>query len=128
MNERDPRTEAILGAAFEVHNTLGPGFEETIYQRALHHEFLARDLDAVREVDIDIYYKGEKVGKKRVDFLVADVLVEIKAKSVFDPQDFVQTLTYLKASGYPIGLLLNFGATRLEFKRLISTQARPLLD
>ncbi len=126
--QRDPRTEAILGAAFEVHTTLGPGFEETIYQRALAREFAVRNLDAAREVWLDIRYKGEIVGRKRVDFLVEGIMLEIKAKSEFEPQDFVQAISYLKATGSTIGLLLNFGSAKLEYKRLIqshSTQMQP---
>jgi GxxExxY protein len=123
LAERDPRTAAILGAAFEVHNTLGSGFEETIYQRAVQRELIARDLDAAREVEIEIFYKGEVIGNKRVDFIVGEVLVEIKAKSVFDPQDFVQALSYLKASGFSVGLLLNFGSQRLEYRRLVNSRA-----
>jgi GxxExxY protein len=123
--EQDPRTGAILAAAFEVHNTLGPGFEEVFYQRALHRELLARGLDAVREVEIDVLYKGEKLGTKRVDFLVGEIMVEIKAKSQEDPQDYVQTLSYLRASGYAVGLLLNFGGQRLRCKRLANSGGRP---
>jgi GxxExxY protein len=119
--ERDPRTAAILAAAFEVHNTLGPGFEEVFYQRALHRELAARDLDVAREVEIEICYKGMRLGRKRVDFMVDDVMVEIKAKSAFEPQDFVQTLSYLRASGYQVSLLLNFGASRLEYRRLVNS-------
>ena len=122
MGERDPRTAAILGAAFEVHNVLGPGFEETIYQRALEREFEARGLDAAREVWIDIHYKDVVVGKKRVDFLVEGVLLEIKAKSEFERQDFVQAVSYLKASHYPVGMLLNFGAAKVGYKRLVQSQ------
>ena len=65
-------------------------------------------------------YKGEKVGRKRVDFIIDEVMVEIKAKGELEPVDFVQTLSYLKASGYKVGLLLNFGATRLEIKRIVN--------
>lgn len=121
----DPRTRAILGAAFEVHNTLGPGFQETIYQSALALEFAARDLDASREVWIDVAYKGIKVGTRRVDFVVEDVMVEIKARSTEEPADFVQTLSYLRASGFQVALLLNFGMPRLAYHRLIHTSTLP---
>ena len=92
MSERtdDPRTSAILAAAYEVHNTLGPGFEEVFYQRALAREFAARDLDFAREVEITVDYKGEKLGTKRVDFMVGDVMVEIKACNAFAPEHYVQ--------------------------------------
>ena len=117
-------TSKIIAAAQEVHRVLGPGFEEVIYQRALAKEFPAHGLEYSREVWIDVYYKGEKVGRKRVDFIVGDgsgdVMVEIKAKAALEPVDFVQALSYLKASGYKVGLLLNFGGERLEIKRLVN--------
>ena len=75
-----------------------------------------------REVWIDVLYKGEKIGRKRVDFVIGDsgddVMVEIKAKGALEEVDFVQTLSYLKASGYRVGLLINFGCKRLEIKRV----------
>jgi GxxExxY protein len=108
-----------------VHNTLGPGFEEVFYQRALAREFAARDLDFEREVEIPVHYKGEKLGIKRVDFLVGDVMVEIKACSAFMPEHFVQALSYLRASRYRTGLLLNFGAARVEVKRLSNGWGEP---
>jgi GxxExxY protein len=111
-------TARIIAAAQEVHLTLGPGFEEVIYQRALARELPAHDLEFSREVWIDVLYKGGKVGHKRVDFVVDQVMVEIKAKAVIEAVDVVQSLSYLKASGYTVGLLLNFGATKLEIKRL----------
>jgi GxxExxY protein len=103
---------------------LGPGFEEVIYQRALALELPAHDLDFSREVWIDVHYKGEKVGSKRVDFIVDQVLVETKAKAALENVDFVQTLFYLKASGYTVALLLNLGAKRLEIKRIVYEKAR----
>ena len=117
-------TSKIIAAAQEVHRVLGPGFEEVIYQRALAKEFPTHGLEYDREVWIDVYYKGEKVGRKRVDFIAGDgsgdVMVEIKAKSALEPVDFVQALSYLKASGYKVGLLLNFGGKQLEIKRLVN--------
>ncbi len=113
-------TARIIAAAKEVYRKLGPGFEEVIYQRALALELPAHDLEFSREVWIDIHYKGRKIGRKRVDFIVDEVMVEIKAKAELEPVDFVQTLSYLKASGYKVGLLLNFGASKLEIKRLVN--------
>jgi GxxExxY protein len=125
VNEQYPLsalTSNIIAAAHEVHRALGPGFEEVIYQRALAMELPAHDLECSREVWIDVVYKGEKVGRKRVDFFVGDdkgeVLVEVKAKAAMEDVDFVQTLSYLKASGHKVGLLINFGSKRLEIKRL----------
>jgi len=115
-------TAQIIAAAQEVHRTLGPGFRELIYQRALAKELPAYGLEFDREVWIDVFYKGEKIGQKRVDFVVGDssgdVMVEVKAKAELEEVDSVQTLSYLKASGYQVGLLINFGSKRLEIKRL----------
>lgn len=124
----DPRyplsaeTAKILAAAHEVHNCLGPGFEEVIYQRALAKELPVHGLEFSREVSMDVLYKGEKVGHKRVDFMVGNdvesVLVEIKAKSKLEDVDFVQALSYLKAAGCRVGMLINFGSKQLEIRRL----------
>ena len=118
-------TGKIIGAAQDVHRTLGPGFRELVYQRALALELDNRGIEATREVWIDVVYKGQKVGRHRVDFVVGDasgsVMVEIKAKADLEDVHFIHTLSYLKASGYQIGLLINFGARSLEVKRLINT-------
>ena len=113
-------TARIIAAAQEVHRQLGPGFEEVIYQRALARELPTHNLDFSREVWIDVHYKGERVGKKRVDFIIDAVMVEIKAKAGLQPVDHVQTLSYLKASGYKVGLLFNFGGAKLMIKRLVN--------
>jgi len=113
-------TARIIAAAMEVHRALGPGFMEVIYQRALALELPAHGLEFSREVWIDVFYKGEKVGRKRVDFIIDEVMVEIKAKSLLEPVDFIQTLSYLKASGYKVALLFNFGGQKLEVKRLVN--------
>lgn len=128
MNKRYVRAEyphsevtaRIIAAAQEVHHELGPGFREVIYQRALARELPAHGLAFDREVWIDIYYKGERIGRRRVDFVVEEVMLEIKARATLEAVHFVQTLSYLKASGYQVGLLLNFGSPRLEIKRLIN--------
>lgn len=112
-------TSKIIASAFEVHNTLGPGFEEVFYQRALHRELLAAGLDAVREVEIEVNYKDLVLGKKRVDFIIEQCLVEIKAKSMLEDVDKIQTLSYLKASGYKVALLINFGGAKVEIRRLV---------
>jgi len=120
----DDATRDIIGAAIEVHRTLGPGFMEVTYQRALALELEARGLDFSREVKIPVHYKGRQIDTRRVDFVVEDCLVEIKAKAEFDPQDYIQTLSYLKASGYRVGLLINFGAKKAEFRRLVYDPTR----
>ncbi len=113
-------TSRIIAAATDVHRNLGPGFEEVIYQRSLALELQAQGLESNREVWIDVLYRGVKVGRKRVDFLIEGVMVEIKARSDLQEVDFVQALSYLKASGYKVGLLLNFGSTKLQIKRLVN--------
>lgn len=114
-------TGKVIGCAMEVRRVLGPGFEEVFYQRALHRELCAAGIECEREVWIEVEYKGVSLGKKRVDFVVGDCLVEIKAKSALDDVDKVQTLSYLKASGRPIALLLNFGGEELDIKRIANT-------
>lgn len=117
-------TSRIIACAIEVHKTLGPGFEEVFYPRALGRELAAAGIEATREVWIDVNYKGLKLGTKRVDFVIEDVLVEIKAKAALDDVDKVQTLSYLKASGYPIGLLINFGGAEIDIKRIANTRGK----
>lgn len=117
-------TSRIIACAIEVHKDLGPGFEEVFYQRALYREFAAHGIEATREVDIEVQYKGLSLGKKRVDFIVEDCLLEIKAKTALEDVDKVQTLSYLKASGYPIGLLINFGGVEIEIKRIANTRGK----
>lgn len=117
-------TSRIIACAIEVHKTLGPGFEELFYQRALDRELAAAGVEATREVWIDVHYKGLKLGTKRVDFVIEDCLVEIKAKAALEDVDKVQTLSYLKASGYPIGLLINFGGVEIEIKRIANTKGK----
>jgi GxxExxY protein len=126
VNERYPLsglTGKVISAAQIVHRELGPGFEEVIYQRALALELPAQGLEYSREVLMEVYYRGKRVGRKRVDFLIDDatgsVIVEIKAKSTLEKVDFVQALSYLKASNLKVGLLLNFGAKQLEIRRLV---------
>lgn len=97
---------------------LGPGFQEVIYQRALELEFAAAGLDFSREVEVPVYYKGEKIGTRRVDFLVEGCMLEIKAKSSLAPEDYVQAESYVKAADYELGLLINFGGLKIEIKRV----------
>jgi len=115
----------IIGAAFEVHNFLGVGFQEVIYQRALAYEFDQAELQFARELEHEIMYKELKnpIGTRRADFIVEQkIMVEIKAKKALDDVDLAQALNYLKIYGYETGLLINFGAKSLEFKRLILTR------
>ena len=117
-------TGNIIGAAIEVHNFLGNGFNEVVYQRALAWEFEQIGLGYIRELEQDIFYKfvSEPIGKCRADFVVeGKVLVELKARLQLEDVHLSQTLNYLKVFNLEIGLLINFGGKSLEFKRLILT-------
>ena len=114
-------TSKIIGCAMKVHNTLGNGFQEVIYQRCLAIEMKKQGLGFSRELEIPIFYDGIEVGSRRVDFLVEDkIMVELKAINLLDKIHIAQGLNYLEAYNLEIGLLINFGATKLEFKRLIN--------
>lgn len=117
-------TGRIIGAAMEVHNELGSGFQEVVYQRALALELQALGLDFTREENVKVFYKGKHIDTRRVDFVVDDCIVEIKARKELLPEDYVQTLNYLKASEYRLALLLNFGGDRLTFKRFINERGK----
>ncbi|MFA6475208.1 MAG: GxxExxY protein [Patescibacteria group bacterium] len=119
-------TSRIIQTCIRVHNILGPGYNEVIYQRALDRELWKHQIDHNREVWLDIIYDGIKIGTKRVDFVIENVIVEIKAKAQFDPQDYFQTISYLKASRYVLALLVNFGSQKVEVKRFINQQSRPI--
>ena len=119
--EKSDITAKIIGAAFSVHNELGPHYLEVIYQRALALEFSSLGLDFNREIKVSIYYKGTEIDTRRADFIVENVLVEIKAKGGLEKQDHEQIISYLKSSGFRVGLLINFGADRLEYYRKINS-------
>lgn len=113
-------TEAIIGAAFEVHRQLGYGFLERVYQKALQVELQSRGCGAEIEKKIKVHYKGVVVGDYEADLLVNEkVLVELKVASHYNPEDEAQLLNELKATGIKVGLLLNFGRAKVEFKRMV---------
>ena len=116
-------TGTIIGSAMEVHKLLGNGFQEVIYQRALGKEMSIQGLVFNREFEMPIFYKDERIGTRRVDFLVAGIIsVEIKAVTKLEDVHLAQAINYLEAYNLEIGLLLNFGANSLEFKRLINSK------
>ena len=116
-------TYKIIACAMEVHRKLGPGYPEYIYHRAMIIEFRLQKILFEDEFDIRIFYKGEQVGVRRVDFLVEKIIpVEIKACSELSAQNIAQAKNYLEAGGIDVGLLINFGAPSLQFKRMFNNR------
>jgi GxxExxY protein len=112
-------THKIIGYAMKVHGTLGNGFQEVIYQRALAIEMEKQGLDFQRELEMSIYYEGIDIGTRRVDFFVeGNIMVELKALTKLEDVHLAQAMNYCQAYNLPIGLLINFGAKSLEFKRV----------
>ena len=117
--QHEELTRRIIGAAMKVHSTLGNGFQEVIYQRALELEMPCHQLHFVREMEMPIFYRNQQIGTRRVDFFVENlVMVELKALIQLEAVHLAQVKNYLEAYQVEIGLLLNFGARSLEFKRV----------
>jgi len=118
-------THKIIGCAMEVHNTLGNGFQEVIYQRALAIEFELQNVGFQRELEMGLSYKDRSIGSRRVDFLVEEwVLVEIKALLQLEGVHKAQAINYCEAYNIADGLLINFGGLSLDFKRLYNKKLR----
>lgn len=110
-------THKIIGCAMKVHSTLGNGFQEVIYQRALEIEMNLANLSFIREMEMPIFYREEQIGTRRVDFFVEDcVMVELKAKEKIEEVHKAQAINYLEAYNIADGLLINFGEISLNFK------------
>ena len=119
-------TYKIIACAMEVHRKLGPGYPEYIYHRAIIIEFKLQNIYFEDEFEIKIFYKGEQVGIRRVDFLVEkQVPVEIKAATELSDLNIAQAKNYLEAGGIEIGLFINFGTSSLQFKRMINNRMSP---
>jgi GxxExxY protein len=119
-------TAKIIGSAMEVHKHLGNGFQEVIYQRALEEELNMQKISFAREFGMNVFYKEKIVGTRRVDFLVEDVIsVEIKAVIKLDDAHLQQAINYLEVYNLEIGMLINFGAKSLEYRRLINPKYNP---
>jgi GxxExxY protein len=113
-------TEQIIGAAFEVHDVLGYGFLEKVYQNAMKVELEARGLGAELECQIDVFYKGVRVGHYEADIFVNKcVIIELKVAKEYQKADEAQLINELKATGIKVGLLINFGRDKVEFKRFV---------
>lgn len=118
---RDPRTYAILGAAMEVHAKMQCGFSEPMYQDSLEIEFALRSIPFEREKQIVVYYKGRALPSRyKADFVCyGEVIVELKALDRITNTERAQVINYLRATGYKIALLINFGARSLEYERIV---------
>ena len=120
-------TEAIIGAAFEVHRTLGYGFLEAVYRNAMAIELKERGFKADVESRMEVRYKGEVVGAYAADMVVNDVvIVEFKVAEEYSKADEAQLLNELAATNKPVGLLVNFGRRKVEFKRLVWSLAQQI--
>lgn len=123
INTNYPESELtgkIIGCAMEVHRILGNGFQEVIYQRALALEMGKQGIAFSREHEMDIFYKGDKIGNRRVDFFVEEkIMVELKAVIQLEDVHLAQAINYLEAYNMKIGLLINFGNQSLQFKRVM---------
>ena len=116
-------TEKIIAAAMQVHKTLGNGFQEVIYQRAMAIEMTHLKIGFEREKEMPIFYKGEQIGTRRADFFIENkIMVELKAIIVLEDVHLAQAMNYLEAYRMEIGLLINFGAKSLEFKRVYNNK------
>lgn len=119
-------TSKIIGCAMTVHKALGNGFQEVIYQRALAIEMSLSGIEFSREFEMPIFYRKEQIGTRRVDFLVEGVVsVELKAITKLEDVHFAQAINYLEAYNLEVGLLINFGETSLNFKRLTNKKFKP---
>jgi GxxExxY protein len=118
---KDEITYKVIGCAMKVHNTLGNGFQEVIYQRCLAIELGKAGLDYVREQDQIVYYENIEVGTRRADFVIENkLIVELKAVINLEDVHLAQAKNYLEAYNFPLGLLINFGSTSLEYRLLFN--------
>ena len=115
-----PVTEQLIGAAFEVHNVLGYGFLERVYQKAMQIEFQSRGIKIELEPQIKVQFKGVIVGDYAADLLVADkIIVELKTDSAYQQFHEAQLLNELRGTGFKLGFLINFGREKMEYKRMV---------
>lgn len=122
-------TRKIIGCAMKVHSVLGNGFQEVIYQRALAIKMEKQNLSFKREMEMTIFYDSIDIGTRRVDFFVEDlIMLELKALIKLEDVHLAQTMNYCQAYKLPIGLLINFGAKSLEFKRVYNVNHPDNID
>ena len=125
LTQDDPRTYSIIGAAMEVHRQLGCGFLEPVYQEAMAIELATREIPFIREIKLGVAYKGQALNTRySPDFICFDsVVVELKALSRMGGTEEAQVITYLRATGHEVGLLLNFGTRSLEHRRFVLSKS-----
>jgi len=117
----DELTYKVIGCPMKVHNVLGNGFQEVIYQRCLAIELEKASVAFMREVEQTIYYDGRDVGTRRADFVVEEkIIVELKALINLEDVHLAQAKNYVVAYDFPVGLLINFGATSLQYKKVFN--------
>jgi GxxExxY protein len=119
--QRDELTYSVIGCAMKVHNTLGNGFQEVIYQRCLAIELMKANINFVREQEHTIFYDGIEVGTRRADFVIENKLsVELKALINLEDVHLAQAKNYTVAYDFPLGLLINFGSQSLQYKLIFN--------
>jgi GxxExxY protein len=119
-------TGKIIGCAMEVHKHLGNGFQEAVYQKAMAFELRMQGLQFRRETEMPVFYKGEQVATRRVDFFIEDkIMVELKAIIQLENVHLAQAINYLEAYKMNVGLLINFGSQSLQFKRVLKPFRKP---
>lgn len=127
--KHEKTTHTIIGAAMEVHKTLGNGFQEVVYQRALAVELNLQSVPFVRELEMPIFYKKVEIGTRRVGFFVTnEILAELKAIIQLEDVHLAQALNYHEAFNLETGLLINFGSKSLQFKRLLNKKYKAKKD
>ena len=132
INEKYPLSDLtgkIIKCAIEVHKHLGNGFQEVIYQRALAIELTIQNIAFEREFEMPLFYKGNQIGTRRVDFFVeGQVMVELKAIIQLEDVNLAQAINYLEAYNMEVGLLINFGSRSLEFKRVMNKKSKSSIN
>jgi GxxExxY protein len=127
--EDDPLTSRVIGIAIEIHRSLGTGFVESIYHRALEIDLAEAGIHFVSEAPLSVKYKGHILGTFAADILIENkLLIELKALEILSLGSEIQVVNYLKASNFDVGLILNFGTAPLQIKRKYRTRPTPDLD
>lgn len=125
----DDITKKILEACFEVSNELGTGYLESVYEKSLLIALTQKGLNAKRQVPLQVRFRGENVGEFFIDILVEEkVLVELKVTGGLNKENYAQTINYLKATGIEVGLLINFGTPKIEYRRFNNQFVEPKIN